>query len=66
MIIIYPPMTDTSTTMNQNGGTVLFHSLDGKRNTTRGLLSLHHHDSSNRNDDSKITTLAQHHQNALV
>jgi hypothetical protein len=48
LIIIDPP----STTINQNGGTFLFHSLDGRHNNTQGLLSLHHHDSGNDSDDS--------------
>jgi hypothetical protein len=47
LIAIDPPITSNSTTINQNGGTFLFHSLDGnKRNKAQGLLSL------NRNDDS--------------
>ena len=49
-----------STTIKQNGGTYLFHSLDGNKhnnnNNTRGLLSLphHHHDypSSSDSDDN--------------
>ncbi len=47
----------TVTTINQNGGTYLFHSLDGNgkhiNSTQGGLLSLHRqHDSINSNSNS--------------
>ena len=41
--------------INHNGGTFLFHSLNSKHINTQGLLSLNHHDSSNRNDGSNRT-----------
>jgi hypothetical protein len=44
------------TTIHQNGGTFLFHSLDGKQRITThdGLRSLRHHDSSNGSDNDSI------------
>jgi hypothetical protein len=41
----------TTTTTSQNGGTLLFHSLDGK--------NIYHKDNSNRNDDCNITSSSE-------
>jgi hypothetical protein len=44
--------SSASTTVKQNGGTYLFHSLDGKNNNMRGLLSLQRHDSISSSNSS--------------
>jgi hypothetical protein len=56
-ITISTTTVTTVTTINQNGGTFLFHSLDGNgkhiNSTQGGLLSLHRqHDSINSNSNS--------------
>jgi hypothetical protein len=51
-IITTTTTTSASTTVRQNGGTYLFHSLDGKNNNMRGLLSLQRHDSISSSNSS--------------
>jgi hypothetical protein len=59
-----PPITITTvSTINQNGGTFLFHSLDGNgknnnnnNNTRGGLLSLHHTSDNNRAITSSLSS----------
>ena len=54
--------TTTATTINQNGGTFLFHSLDGNgkqnnnNNTQGGLLSLHHSDDNRAVPSSSLSS----------
>ena len=49
----------SATTIKQNGGTYIFHSLDGKHNNSQELFSLHPHDTINGNDGSNSTTSSE-------